>query len=130
MADFTAASVSAVRDTMITLQPSAAKTPAVARPIPFEPPVISAVFPASFRSMRVSRSEGGNGRVCGQKRRRQHPLRHGGCDHAANALAMAGPRGKAEVARGSLDIHWTARSFRLGDINLKSHRPAGGRTRR
>ena len=51
IADFAAASASALRDTMITLQPSAANTSAVARPMPFEPPVISTVFPASRRSM-------------------------------------------------------------------------------
>ena len=55
IADFAAASVSALRDTMITLQPSAAKISAVARPMPFEPPVISAVLPASFRSMNFPR---------------------------------------------------------------------------
>src|ERR1044072_7090527 len=53
IADFAAASVSALRDTMITLQPSAAKISAVARPLPLDPPVISAVFPARFRPGRA-----------------------------------------------------------------------------
>src|SRR3954454_11174934 len=51
IADFVAARVSALRDTMTTLQPSAANTSAVARPMPFDPPVIKAVLPASFKSM-------------------------------------------------------------------------------
>src|SRR5262245_1329450 len=59
IADFAAASASALRDTMIRLQPSCAKTSAVARPMPFEPPVISAVLPASLRSMGFSVSRVG-----------------------------------------------------------------------
>src|SRR5215471_3736118 len=51
MADFAAARLSVPRDTRITLQPSAAKISAAARPIPFELPVISAVLPAIFKSM-------------------------------------------------------------------------------
>jgi hypothetical protein len=51
MADFAAASASALRETIITLQPSPARISAAARPIPFEPPVIKAVLPAIFKSM-------------------------------------------------------------------------------
>ena len=48
-------------------------------------------------------------------------------DHAANALAMADLRAKAEIARGGLDIDRPARGLRLAGIDLEPHRLAGGR---
>src|SRR5947207_6653108 len=128
MADFTTASVSAVRDTIITLQPSAAKISAVARPMPFEPPVISAVLPASFRSMKSpwryakKTNYGGAGAAQQQACR----LSHGRLDHAANALAMADFRAKAEIARCRFDIDRSARCGGFRAVDLETQRIARG----
>src|ERR1051325_10261761 len=116
---------------MMTLQPSAANTSAVARPMPFEPPVISAVLPAIFRSMDAPREDRRREcELCGAQAFAATPqwtsLRRG--DHAANALAMVHLRAKAEVARGGIDIHQPTRRFRLRDIDFELHRPPGGRT--
>ena len=51
MAAAAASSVAGSRATRIRSQPSSASTSAAARPMPFEPPVISARLPASFRSI-------------------------------------------------------------------------------
>src|SRR5207302_2559879 len=55
-----------VRDTRTTLQPSCAIPTAVARPMPFEPPVISAVLPARLRSIclpfEIARGDAHSGR--------------------------------------------------------------------
>src|SRR3954452_2501421 len=129
IADFAAASVSALRDTMITLQPSPAKTSAVARPMPFEPPVINAVLPASLRPMKPpweTTGEEGNYDGAGAPPQRCCGMSGHRLDHAANALAMPHFRAEAEVARRFLDIHWTARSGGLGVVYLKPHRIACG----
>src|SRR6185295_14481110 len=107
IATFAVARPSALRDTMITLQPSAAKISAVARPIPFEPPVIKAVLPPSFRSMKAPLSLKPRdqtmkaGAICRNHAGRLAARRR---DHAANAFAMADLGTKSEVARRSLDV--------------------------
>src|SRR5687768_7130016 len=123
IADFTAARVSAVRDTMITLQPSAARISAVARPMPFEPPVIKAVLPASFRSMKSTQVRK-TPDYEGPKRLQQQAceLPRGSLDHAANALAMSHFGAKAEVARRRLDIDRAARSEGFSGVDFKAHR--------
>src|ERR1041384_1858138 len=127
IADFAAASISAVRDTMITLHPSAASTSAVARPMPFEPPVISAVLPAIFRSMGVPRKGGLAG---GRTMRRARPYHNTLCgrlrrrDHAPNALAVAHLRTKSEIARRRFDIDQPARLLWRGGVDLELHEPA------
>src|ERR1051325_6965293 len=114
---------------MTTLQPSAAKTSAVARPMPFEPPVISAVLPAIFRSMGAPGEARAGRRLCGV---RTTPATGLLCrsDHAADSLAMADLRAKAEVARGGFDIDEPARGFRLRGVDIKLHRLPGRRAGR
>src|SRR5262249_47474595 len=52
IAALASSSRSALRATRITVQPSPASTSAAARPIPFDPPGVSAVIPASRRSVK------------------------------------------------------------------------------
>src|SRR4030095_21178 len=126
MADFAAARASALRETMITLQPSPAKISAAARPIPFEPPVIKAVLPASFKSMLSHPAS-----RCNYERdaiaRQPAPLTRR-FDHSANAFAMTYLGAKSEIAFRGLSIHRTSRSNRLAIVNLESHRFASRRS--
>src|SRR3979490_891304 len=133
MAALAAARPSALRDTMITLQPSAAKISAVARPIPFEPPVIKAVLPPSFRSMKTPsiRKRRGQtmkaGTICRNYAGRLSVSRR---DHAPDALAMTGLRTESKVARRSFDVDRPARSLWFRGVDLEPDRTAGGCTGR
>src|SRR5436305_6606246 len=118
---FAAASASALRDTMITLQPSAAKASAVARPIPFEPPVIRAVLPASLRSMDGSDDTGWE-----QERNRRRALRHpplegdGAC-HPTPNLRRPAPWVRPSPCRGGFAPACAARSA-LRPVLSRRHR--------
>src|SRR5262249_26525763 len=127
--DFTDASPSALRATMITLQPSAAKTAAVAAPMPFEAPVIKAGFPASFRSM-MSPRENGPAETMERPRgphNRAVALPAPRFDHAANALAMADFCSESEVSRGGIEIERATPDRGFRPVDLERHRLAGGR---
>src|ERR1041385_2369910 len=114
---------------MITLQPSAAKTSAVARPMPFEPPVIRAVLPASFKSMgcpweRAREANYGGALAPQQQRCGKSGARR---DHAANPLAVADLRAKTEVACCCLDVEQTTRGLWFRGVDIELHRIPGGR---
>src|SRR5262245_53257978 len=109
---------------MITLQPSAANTSAVARPMPFEPPVISAVLPARFRSMRCPWERARDANYGGALAPQQQRCDMSGArfDHAAYPLAVPDLCAKAEVACRCLNIDQPARGLRLRCIDLELYR--------
>src|SRR4051812_44492931 len=131
MAAFAAARLSALRDTMITLRPSAARISAVARPMPFEPPVIKAVLPPSIRSMKAPSIRKQRGQtmqvraICGNRVRWLFVRRR---DHAPDAFAMTYLRTESKVARRRFKVDRPARGLRLRGVDLEPDRTAGSRT--
>src|SRR6266568_4206152 len=133
IAALAAARVSALRDTMTTLQPSAARISAVARPMQFEPPVIKAVLPPSFRSKntpttRKRSDQTMKARMICRNTPARSPVSR--LNHASDAFAMADLRTKSEVMRRSFDVDRSARRLWFRGVDLEPDRTTGGRTRR
>src|SRR5512136_1824728 len=128
MADFAAASASALRDTIMTLQPSPARVSAAARPIPLEPPVIKAVLPASLKSIRGSPAKNVKYDYDRRPNARQPALSVCRFDHTANTFTVAHLGAKSEIACRRIDVDWPSRRNRLTVVNLKTHRLASRRS--
>ena len=80
--------------------------------MPFEPPVIRAVLPAIFRSMKspLEQAKDANYEGADAEQQQGYGISARRLDHATNAFAVADLGAETEIARSRLDIDRAARS--------------------